>query len=198
MKNPYEVLGVSPNATEEEIKKAYRELARKYHPDNYANSPLADLASEKMKEINEAYDTALHNLNKNRGGGSYNSYDDNYNGNSAASFNEIRALVNMRNFYEADVRLNSMPASQRNAEWNYLKGCVFVGRGWYFEASKHFAEACRLDPSNAEYRNALNNMNNSSQNLGRSANDSCCDICSTLICADCCCELCGGDLIGCC
>ena len=55
MKNPYEILGVSKNATDEEIKKAYRELARKYHPDNYQNNPLADLAEEKMKEINEAY-----------------------------------------------------------------------------------------------------------------------------------------------
>ena len=57
MKDPYEVLGVPHGASEDEIKKAYRELARKYHPDNYANNPLADLAQEKMKEINEAYAT---------------------------------------------------------------------------------------------------------------------------------------------
>ena len=57
MKDPYEVLGVPHGASDEQIKKAYRELARKYHPDNYADNPLADLAQEKMKEINEAYDT---------------------------------------------------------------------------------------------------------------------------------------------
>ncbi len=57
MKNPYDVLGVPESASDEEIKKAYRKLAKKYHPDNYTDSPLKDVASEKMKEINEAYDT---------------------------------------------------------------------------------------------------------------------------------------------
>ena len=56
MNDPYVTLGVTRSASDEEIKRAYRELARKYHPDNYVNNPLADLAQEKMKEINEAYD----------------------------------------------------------------------------------------------------------------------------------------------
>ena len=56
MNDPYQILGVSENASDEEIKKAYRELARKYHPDNYHDNPLADLAQEKMKEINAAYE----------------------------------------------------------------------------------------------------------------------------------------------
>ena len=55
MSDPYSVLGISPEASDEEVKRVYRDLARKYHPDNYQNNPLADLAEEKMKEINEAY-----------------------------------------------------------------------------------------------------------------------------------------------
>ena len=66
MKNPYEVLGVSPNATDEEVKKAYHDLARKYHPDKYRDSDLADLASDKMKEVNAAYEE----IQKMRAGGS--------------------------------------------------------------------------------------------------------------------------------
>ena len=58
-KNPYDVLGVSPDATDDEIKKAYRELSRKYHPDANVDNPLKDLAEEKFKEVQEAYDTIL-------------------------------------------------------------------------------------------------------------------------------------------
>ena len=68
MSDPYQVLGVPPTATDEEVKAAYRELAKKYHPDNYANSPLADLATEKMKEVNEAYDQIMAERRGNFGG----------------------------------------------------------------------------------------------------------------------------------
>lgn len=57
MRDPYQVLGVPSTATDDEVKKAYRDLARKYHPDNYHDNPLADLAQERMKEINEAYES---------------------------------------------------------------------------------------------------------------------------------------------
>ena len=68
MSDPYKVLGVSPYDTDEKIKLAYKELAKKYHPDNYDSSPLSDLAEEKMKEINEAYDQIMDERRKKRAG----------------------------------------------------------------------------------------------------------------------------------
>ena len=74
MRNPYEILGVDANATDEEIKKAYHNLARKYHPDNYASNPdMAELAGEKMKEVNEAYE-AIKKMREGGTGGTGTNY----------------------------------------------------------------------------------------------------------------------------
>ena len=58
-KDPYKILGVSPTASDAEIKSAYKELVKKYHPDQYQDNPLADVAEEKMSEINAAYDQIM-------------------------------------------------------------------------------------------------------------------------------------------
>ena len=195
MNNPYEVLGVSANATDEQIKEAYKQLARKYHPDNYDDNPLADLAEEKMKEINEAYDTIM--ASRKSGGHS----------NSNGSFADVRNMINQGRLEEARVILDGVPISSRNAEWYYLNGTLLYRKGWYDDAYTSFSNACRMDPSNMEYRNAFNNIANQRRgqftggyNMGRNNGGNCdaCDMCSTLICADCCCECMGGDLIACC
>ncbi len=77
--DPYKVLGVTPQTSDDDVKRAYRELARKYHPDNYVNNPLADLAEARMKEINEAYDTIMSERSGKTGAGA-GSTGQSYNG----------------------------------------------------------------------------------------------------------------------
>jgi len=191
MKNPYEVLGVSPSATDEQIKDAYRQLARKYHPDQYNSNPLSDLAQEKMKEINEAYDTII----KQRQGQSSG---------TASGFSDIRMMISQRRYAQAEELLDGIPSSMRNAEWHYLKGQVLYQKGWLEEANRHFSYAADMDPANQEYQSAVHRSTD--QRSGRYVQhhpqgcmcDGCDDICCSLLCADCCCECMGGDFISCC
>ena len=202
--DPYKVLGIDRTATDEEVKKAYRELARKYHPDNYVNTPLADLAEEKMKEINEAYDT----IQKQRKAGeeARRAYETGTGAGAGGRaygeerFREIRSYIAENNFYEAEIRLNSIPPAERSAEWYYLKGVLFRARNWYFEAAKYFEAANRMDPQNEEYRIAMESIRNYTSGRGtrQRREDAVCDACCTLMFLDCCCECCGGDLISCC
>ena len=194
MKDPYSVLGVSPNASDEDIKKAYRELARKYHPDNYHDNPLADLAQEKMKDINEAYDA----ITKQRSGGSYGgaggAYGSSYSGSGYSGhtdFAAVRDALNRGDISRAEQLLDS--ASNRNAEWHFLMGSVYYRKGWYNEAHDMYRRAVSMDPGNAEYLQALNYMERGGQayrpaGYNQSAGLDACDICSILMCMNMCCN----------
>ena len=133
MNDPYKVLGVPRDATDEEVKKAYRDLARKYHPDNYVNNPLADLVEEKMKEINEAYDT----IQKERASGHTSSDGSSYSSSAYSDYSKVRELINDRRYSEAELILDAVGQQNRGAEWNFLKGCVLIQRGWYYDAQKY-------------------------------------------------------------
>ena len=184
MKDPYSVLGVSQSATDDEIKSAYRALAKKYHPDSYVNNPLADLAQEKMKEINEAYDTIV----KMRAGGG-NSSGGSYSGGSANSnYQQIRNAIASGNLAMAEQLLNQ--CSTRDAEWNFLMGSLHMRRGWFNEAQRYMSVACSLDPTNGEYRAAYQQL----MQMGRSPYQGAaggltpCDCCTMFMCADCLCD----------
>ena len=211
MNDPYKVLGVSPDASDDEIKKAYRQLARKYHPDKYRDSDLADLASEKMKEVNAAYEEIKKmrenggsNGKNSSGRGGYQSYAGNNSSTGDPTYAEIRRNINSGNVGRAEQMLYSVAEHLRNAEWNFLMGCVMARRGNYVDAQRYFDIACSMDPYNNEYRAAQNELRNRANGYGggyRTTNSggcSGCDVCSGLLCADCCCECCGGDLISCC
>lgn len=175
MNDPYQVLGVPETATDEEIKKAYRELARKYHPDNYHDNPLADLAQEKMKDINAAYEQ----ITKMRGGGrngssagyegyqsggySYQQYGQS--SGSSSVLQQVRIAIQTGNISRAEALLANY--SDHNAEWNFLRGAVCYRRGWMDEAKRYYQTACQMDPSNPEYRQALEFMEHGTQTAYR-------------------------------
>ena len=217
-KNPYDVLGVSPSASDDEIKKAYRDLTRKYHPDANVDNPLADLAEEKFKEVQEAYDTIMHERSSGSSGsysyggsssGSSGSYS--YGGSSSqggAPDPRLQAAVNYinsRRFREALNTLDQIP--ERSAMWYYLSGCANAGLGNNVLARDHAAQAVNLEPNNLQYRQLLNQLDFSSRRYQSSpygagygaggtscgTGNMCCDLCI----ADQLCECMGGDLCSC-
>ena len=200
MKDPYQILGIDRNATDEEIKTAYRNLARKYHPDNYGDNPLADLAEDKMQEINEAYDAIMASRRSGNKGTGYGRTN-----NGPTNFPEIRQLINQNRLEEAQEILDGVPVQNRNAEWYFLNGTVLYRRGWFDQAFTSFATASRMDPSNPEYRTAVNNaqrqasrqQHNPYRTYNRGGDCDACDMCKTVICADCCCEMMGGNVCSC-
>lgn len=204
--NPYKVLGVSETASDEEIKRAYRELVRKYHPDQYMNNPLGDLAAEKLKEVNAAYDQ-IQKQRKSQGAGGYQQssgggwggarQQQSWNpGTGSQPFNAVREAINRNDLAQAEALLSNLA---RTAEWHYLTGIIQSRRGWYAAAYQSFAQAVQMEPGNREYQDAMNRMQHvNARYAGRSNEPDWCSICGTLWCMDSCCECFGGDLIPCC
>ena len=199
-KDPYRVLGVAPTDSDEVIKDAYRKLARKYHPDKYSDGDLKELAEEKMKEINSAYEEIqkIRSGRTNQNSGSYDYTD------AKSKFMNVRRNLSNGNVGAAEAELNATDMGDRAAEWHYLMGIVLIKKGYYVDAQKMINTACRMDPGNAEYRAARDRLNMQGRGYGGgyrtdgSSECSGCDICTSLLCADCCCECMGGDLIACC
>jgi curved DNA-binding protein CbpA len=210
MQNPYEILGVKEGSSKEDIKKAYREMAKKYHPDQYGNNPLRDLAEDKMRELNEAYEYLMKNASdghqssySSQNTGRSNEYN-NYSNTSSTSptYNSIRMDIQRGNYKSAEESLNSIPS--RDAEWNFLMGIVHMKKGWHDSSYSYLTTACNMSPANREYREALNRLNQRNNSYrqsyyGRSGgNNDMCDMCFKLWCLDSMCECFGGDIIGCC
>ena len=181
--DPYQVLGVSPDASDEEIKQAYRKLAKKYHPDL---NPGDEAASKKMQQINAAYDQ-IKNPEKyqqqNSGyGGGYSSYDpfggfggyggyqqrgyadtegaDNY---QKAAYNYIR----FGRYQEALTALSN--PTQRDARWYYLSALAHDGLGNQVTALEHIRRAVSMEPDNQEYLRALEEIENGGAGYRRQA-----------------------------
>ena len=198
MNDPFAVLGVSQNASDDQIREAYRLSARRLQQQIDAGVNAA-AAQQQMQELDAAYDAVI--LSRNSGSGAYYSAQSSYSAQS--DYADIRRTILAGRLDDAQTILDGIPEGSRNAEWYFLKGSVQQRKGWLEEASGNFATACRLDPSNAEYRAAYDDMQNSRSGGYRtrrsgSGRVSPCDVCTGLMCADCCCECMGGDLIRCC
>lgn len=194
MRDPYEVLGVDRSASDDEIKRAYRRLAKKYHPD--AN-PGDEVAAKKMQEVNDAYDR-IKNPEKYRQsqtgsqsgsnpygsqssygyGGYYDPFGGAYRrqsyGSSGSTYSDTNKqaaynYIRYGRYQEALNLLLNMESAKRDAQWYYLSALANDGVGNQVMALEHMRKAVSMDPNNMEYIQALNRMEHSGDAYRRSA-----------------------------
>lgn len=175
--DPYKVLGVSPNASDDEIKAAYRRLAKKYHPDL---NPGDEHAAQMMNEINAAYDQIKNPQPQNdysSSGGAYGGYGYGYGAGyggygyggayqSQGERSEItaaRGYIRMHRFAEALTALSGVPQAERRGEWFYLSAIANYNLGNRIAALDHAKRACSMEPGNMFYRQLLAQIEQGSQ-----------------------------------
>ncbi len=172
MTDPYQVLGISRGASDEEIKKAYRSLSRKYHPDANVNNPNKAAAEERFKQVQQAYDQIMKEKQQGTG------YDGAYGGNAYGDFGGFGSYYSGRNTYQEEnsrlqaaanyIRngyyreamnvLNDIPFSERNGRWYYYSAVVNQRVGNTATALEHIRRAVELEPSNIQYRQFQQNL----------------------------------------
>ena len=172
MRNPYDVLGVSPDATEEEIKKAYRALSRKYHPDANVNNPNREQAEEKFKEIQQAYQQIMKDRENGQAGygTGYGGYGTGYGGGYGGfgrdtSYSEddvhLQAAANYVNSGHYREALNVLSGiGDHSARWYYISALANRGIGNNVTAKQHAQIALSMEPSNMQYRFLVSSMEN--------------------------------------
>lgn len=161
MIDPYQVLGVSRNATDDEIKKAYRKLSRKYHPDANVNNPNAAQAEAKFKEVQQAYEQIV----REREGGGRSGYGYSYEnrgytyqgtGDDAVKMQAAANYINNRYYREALNVLSQV--SNRDGRWYFFSALANAGMGNNVQAKEYARQALSMEPDNWEYQNLVNRL----------------------------------------
>ena len=168
--DPYKVLGVSPDASDEEIKRAYRRLAKKYHPDL---NPGDAEAARKMQEVNTAYEQ-IKNPEKAAPSGGYNPFGGYYRSSYESSSDDQyqQAAYQYLRFGRYREALNALDnASERNARWYYLSALANDGLGNSVTALEHIRRAVSMEPDNLQYLQALEQIENGGVHYRRQAGD---------------------------
>lgn len=171
MNDPYQILGVSRTDSLDEIKKAYRNLSRRYHPDANVNNPNKEKAEERFKEIQQAYQQITKEKTSRYdqgyyGNTSYNGFGEFHRTDSNCGYEDnlhIRAAGNyIRSGYYEEARnvLDGMEARERNARWYYYSAIAHAGLRNNVAALEHARMAVRLEPLNGEYSQLLNMFEN--------------------------------------
>ena len=165
MFDPYSVLGVSRDASDDEIKKAYRKLSRKYHPDANINNPNKAQAEEKFKEVQQAYEQIMKEREYGSSG-NYNSYggfggfgtqgQNTYQDEEAVRRQAAANYINSRHYKEAMNVLSSL--QQRNGQWYYLSAMANMGLGNNVNALNDARSAVNMEPDNMQYRMLLQRL----------------------------------------
>ena len=205
MLDPYSVLGVSRDASMDEIKKAYRKLSRKYHPDANINNPNKEEAEEKFKQVQQAYDQIVREREQDASqsswsgefGGGYQTQDDQRSMEMRAAANYINAA----HYQEALNVLNRM--TERNGQWYYYHAVANAGAGNTASAMEDARRAVDMEPNNMQYQQLYQQLQSGGQwywnqgngygyeRPGNGFGNCCCQcLCMNMLCPGCCCVPC--------